>query len=92
MPIFRDNSPANRTAENGLLSGERGHYRGFSPQGTCAVRFQGGHKANAMRSEAEDSAIARVFSNRKMSLKGARTGAEASSFLDWILELDFDKV
>ena len=45
-----------------------------------------------MRSEAEDSAIARVFSNRKMSLKGARTGAEASSFLDWILELDFDKV
>jgi len=52
MPIFRDNSSAHRTAENGLLSREHGRCPGFSLQGTCAVQFQEGHKANAMRSEA----------------------------------------
>jgi hypothetical protein len=31
--------------------------RGFSPEGTCAVRFQVGPQANAMRSEAKISAI-----------------------------------
>jgi hypothetical protein len=30
----------------------RGHRPAFSPEGTCAVRFQGGHEANAMRSQA----------------------------------------
>jgi hypothetical protein len=46
---FRDSSSANRTAENGLLGSEGGHFPGFSLAGTLAVRFQGAHKANAMR-------------------------------------------
>ena len=40
MPVFRDNSSINRTTENGLLSSEVGHCRGFSLGGRCAVRFQ----------------------------------------------------
>jgi hypothetical protein len=51
MPSFRNSSATNRTAENGLLSSKGGHCPGFSLEGACAVRFQGGHKANAMRSE-----------------------------------------
>jgi hypothetical protein len=35
---------------------ETGECLSFSLEGTCAVRFQRGHKANAMRSEARDSA------------------------------------
>jgi len=42
MPVFRDYSQTNRAAENGLLSRQVGHCPGFSPQGTCAVRFQAG--------------------------------------------------
>src|SRR5580704_4855377 len=51
MPVFRDCAYTYRTAENGLLGSKGGHRPGFS-RATCAVRFQGGHKANAMRSEA----------------------------------------
>jgi hypothetical protein len=39
MPVFRDNSQTNRTAENGLLGIKYGQYPGFSPEGTLAVRF-----------------------------------------------------
>ena len=42
-----------RTARHRMRS--RG---GFSPEGTFAVRFPGGHQANVMRSEAGDSALA----------------------------------
>jgi DNA-binding XRE family transcriptional regulator len=52
MPVFRDNSSTNCTRENGLLGSEAGHCLGFSLKARCAVRFQGGHWANAMRSQA----------------------------------------
>src|ERR1039458_1551785 len=58
MPVVRDSSSTNRTGENGLLCSEERHCPGFSLEGTCAVRFQEGHKANGMRSEAWDSCIA----------------------------------
>ena len=52
MPVFRDYSQTNRTAENGLLGIECSRCPGFSLEGTCAVRFQGARKAKAMRSKA----------------------------------------
>ena len=51
MPVFSDYSQTNRTAENGLLGIKYGHYPGFSPEGTFAVRLPEGFKANAMRSQ-----------------------------------------
>ncbi|MGD0267976.1 MAG: hypothetical protein ABSB14_02845, partial [Candidatus Sulfotelmatobacter sp.] len=48
MPVFRDSSSTNRTAEKELLSSEVGHCAGFSLDGSPAVRFRVGireHKA-----------------------------------------------
>jgi len=44
MPVFRGYSQANRTSENGLLVGKGGDRPAFSPEGTCAVRFQKGSR------------------------------------------------
>jgi len=43
MPVIRDYSHTNRTAENGLLGSKGGHYPAFSLEGTCAVRFREEH-------------------------------------------------
>jgi hypothetical protein len=56
MPVFRNISFAKRTGENGLLGTEWRHSAGLSPEGASAVRFQGGHEANAMRSQTDDAA------------------------------------
>jgi hypothetical protein len=58
MPVFRDHSQANRTSRERTARHRIRYCPGFSPEGIWAVRFQGGHKANAMRSQAGDSAIA----------------------------------
>jgi hypothetical protein len=49
MPIFRDSSSANRTAQNGLLNSEGGRCPHFSLDGKYAVRFQGTDKARRER-------------------------------------------
>jgi hypothetical protein len=56
MPVGRDYSSTNRTAENGLLGSEGNHCPEFSPEGTWVVRFQGEHQVNEMRSQAGNSA------------------------------------
>ena len=52
MPVLRNISSANRTAENGLPGRDNGLCPSFSLEGTWAVRFRAGRQANAMRSEA----------------------------------------
>ena len=58
MPVFRDIRSTRWTGENGLLGIEWRQRAGFSLDGKCAVRFQGSHKANAMRSKSRASGIA----------------------------------
>src|ERR1700685_472432 len=58
MPVFSDFCAINRTGENGLLCSKWRRRPGFFTDGTCAVRFRGGHKANAMRPQCGDSTSA----------------------------------
>jgi hypothetical protein len=50
MPVFRNISSSNRTAENGLLVGEGGTIPAFLQKARAQSGFTEGHEANAMRS------------------------------------------
>jgi len=75
MPAFRDYSQATRTTENALLVGNGVTVPPFSPEGTCAVRFQEGQQANAIMLIEIDCAAYSVKKTGPRPVPGAKKKA-----------------